>query len=254
MAAVITHKVPIAHKTTDLADVLITSVSDGQVLTWVAADVKWENKTPTGGVTTLEQVWLIEDNYKTLIKPSYYSSDSVSGTGSIVTKKPDFWVITGGTAVGRYAQSLNDLCLAGGGVIFDKNPEFLVYFYVDDVTSGNISLMMFTDNQISGNTRRFGLKILGSNLYIIAADGTTTSTTLIQAISVAVLYRVRVKLNSGVNVSAYVNGSTTPTTQTTNLPSGSTVTGNLMFALYEYSNTASGVDLFVRAVPIEYGY
>jgi hypothetical protein len=32
-----------------LSDVVITSLADGQVPTWSAADSKWENKTPTGG-------------------------------------------------------------------------------------------------------------------------------------------------------------------------------------------------------------
>jgi hypothetical protein len=51
MSEVLTHKKPIKHRLDKhIADVLITSPSDGQVLTYEAASLKWKNKeAPAGG-------------------------------------------------------------------------------------------------------------------------------------------------------------------------------------------------------------
>jgi hypothetical protein len=49
LAEVLEHNLPLKHKIRDLADVKVSSLADGQVFTYVGADGKWENKTPTGG-------------------------------------------------------------------------------------------------------------------------------------------------------------------------------------------------------------
>jgi hypothetical protein len=61
MAEVLEHVLPMKHRLGDLADVKISSPQDGQVPTYVAADKKWENKTPTGGgggVPNAGDVWI----------------------------------------------------------------------------------------------------------------------------------------------------------------------------------------------------
>jgi len=129
----------------ELHDVYVSSPSDGQTITYVAANSRWENTAPTGGSSGTEVEDTDVDTWDTLIDSfststgdaawwDYVIKNTNSGTSMRAGTVISVWDSTGGT-VEFYDTSTNDIGDTSG-----------VSFLVDmNVSSSEIQLTATTD-------------------------------------------------------------------------------------------------------------
>lgn len=170
-----------------------------------------------GGSASLEDVWMA-GQYHTIVRPSYY--DAIS-SASWVSRKNDYWKLANGlTEQNPYARATVWETYTSPNV-FDKNPEFIVFFNMSDVSSDlNVWLVLSAGPENTASNRKFGIKIEGTTVYIISSDGTTETKTQVATAVASAWHKARVKLVSGVKVQCWWDDAASPVEKTTNLPSG----------------------------------
>jgi hypothetical protein len=112
---------------------------------------------------------------------------------------------------------------AMGDAVYGKYPQFELYIYIPDATNLKIWVLWGGSNNVAETAinKRFGIKIVGTALWGLAADGATlTETDLATTLAQGTWYKLRVK-HTGSNITVWKDGVEIATKVTTNLPSGS---------------------------------
>jgi hypothetical protein len=175
----------------------------------------------TEGQAAAEAVLFGNGYSDTLVPPNMTST----GAGTF-TKDHFYGILTSGA-------TLNDktaaYCIwsptspAMGDAVYGKTPEFEISLYIPDVTTVKIWVLWGGSNNVAETAvnKRFGLKIVNTALYGLAADGSAlTETDLSTALAVSTWYKIRVK-HTGSAITFWKDGVLLGTTVTGNLPSGS---------------------------------
>lgn len=110
------------------------------------------------------------------------------------------------------------------GVVFDQNTSQ----YIDMVT-GNVSY--------GADTQHFGFRVLNGTLNALSDSGSgETVTSLVGTVATGTIYELEARLNPGVSVEYYVNG-TLSATHTTSIPTGANA--NFLLDFYIRALSAS---------------
>jgi len=163
-----------------------------------------------------------------------------------VTRKNDYWKIVNGlTEQNPYARAtIWETAVTPN--VFDKNPEFIVFFHMSDIASGlNLWLVISAGAESTQSNKKFGIKIEGTTVYIVSSDGTSETKTQVATGVAAGWHRARVKLVSGQKVQCWWNGAGSPVEKTTNLPGG--VHGSDVLWCMKHSGIAEA-GLYVKSV------
>lgn len=141
-----------------------------------------------------------------------------SGTGTTTATSNGLALSTGATMGSRAELEKNTSSIST--FTWDKKRRIKVLMRISSISDVSGTIVTGKWSSIS-NPRHFGFAISGSSLYGEAADGTTSSQTLLQTIAAATTYELEAIINPGVSVEFYVDGILKGT-HTTNIPTGIT--------------------------------
>jgi hypothetical protein len=162
--------------------------------------------------------WQDNSKLRWFLHPSYYDVTS----GSYVTRKPGYWQLSvPPSPVAQYARS--DLLPSGlPPILFNKNPEFYMWFYMSDNGASNLLILAISaGNEDVASNKKFGVKVVGSTMYILTSNGTEKATTQVATGIAYGYHRVRVKLTSGIKITVWLDDNVgVDETETAKLPSG----------------------------------
>lgn len=112
---------------------------------------------------------------------------------------------------------------AMGDAVYGKTPQFELYIYIPDAANIKIWILWGGPNNVAETAvdKRFGIKIVNTALWGLAADGASlTETDLATTLAQGTWYKLRVK-HTGSNITVWKDGVELATKVTANLPSGS---------------------------------
>jgi hypothetical protein len=188
---------------------------------YVSYDASTKKQIMTEGISQAEGV-LFGNGYSDTLQPINMTK---VGNGTL-TSSSLFGILTSGA-------TLNDktaaYCIwspaspAMGDAVYGKYPEFELYLYIPDATNIKIWVLWGGVNNVAENAinKRFGIKIVNTALWGLAADGASlTETDLGTTLAQATWYKFRVK-HTGSNITVWKDTVEIATKVTANLPSGS---------------------------------
>jgi len=216
---VLTHKLPLKHELAKhIADVLISSPADGQVLTYEAASAKWKNKAAGGLPSGSIMETLVHDsiNWVNRILSHLWYANIEVGAGSVVLKgsRADITTLANipGIAYVYCGMTAFPLTIA-------SEPMFMVDFgfsaLIDFICCHGLGV---SSDPYSTSTGSIGLEIDDGALYSYSSDGTTRSRLDLSTTLGAGYHRLIQRLTSGVGLETWWDG-VKKATKTTNLPS-----------------------------------
>jgi hypothetical protein len=188
---------------------------------YISYDGSTKKQIFTEGQAAAEAVLFGNGYSDTLVPPNMTST----GNGTF-TKDHFYGILTSGAGLNDKTAAYciwSPASPAMGDAVYGKTPEFEISIYIPDVTTIKIWVLWGGSNNVAETAvnKRFGLKIVNTALYGIAADGSTlTETDLSTALAVSTWYKIRVK-HTGSSITFWKDGVQLGTTVTTNLPSGS---------------------------------
>jgi hypothetical protein len=215
---------------------------------YVSYDGSTKKQVMTEGLSQAEGV-LFGNGFSDTMQPSGLTK---TGNG-VLTATALYGILTSGA-------TLNDktaaYCIwspaspAMGDAVYGKYPQFELYIYIPDATNIKIWILWGGSNNIGETAvgKRFGIKIVNTALWGLAADGATlTETDLSTTLAQGTWYKLRVK-HTGSNITVWKDGVEIATKVTSNLPSGSDTAESCVQVIC--ANTVA-VDKSVRFKPIK---
>ncbi|MDC8437599.1 MAG: hypothetical protein LV468_01195 [Candidatus Nitrosotenuis sp.] len=237
----------------DVSDVVITSVADGQVLTYDSGTSKWINETPSGGSSDIPSII-----YATIFETSARFSQALTGSGAISFSASGLDMETGATA----NSSAKAMFSSGSSFQGYNGSPFWRLDIANFITKGTDAQIFlgtstdltFTGTSITFTGRHIGFKIIttGStaSLYATQADGTTeNASSALTTLSAGNNVSLAFKVNGSSSVDYYWavnNGSwSSATNLTSNLPSVTSADNRLLFIVMNNANVATNTRMIV---------
>ena len=157
------------------------------------------------------------------------------GDGTIICNPSSLDITTGATYQNESTIEKTPLAPTGQ---WSWNKKRKVKMFINLASDTSQFMMIGMGNAALGNGERVLFSIDGGNLYGYVANGTSGTTSLIQAIGVSVNYCLEIEYNPGVSAVFSVNGFN-HTTITTNLPSGNSNSNKLFNAFVRTDTNAT---------------
>jgi hypothetical protein len=215
---------------------------------YVSYDGSTKKQVMTEGLSQAEGV-LFGNGFSDTLPPNQLTK---TGNG-VLTSSMLFGVLTSGAILNDKTAAYciwSPTSPAMGDAVYGKYPQFELYIYIPDATSIKIWVLWGGSNNIGETAvgKRFGIKIVNTALWGLAADGATlTETDLSTTLAQGTWYKLRVK-HTGSNITVWKDGVEIATKVTANLPSGSDTAESCLQVIC--ANTVA-VDKSVRFKPVK---
>ena len=237
------------HALDSHTDVEITSPTDGEVLTYDAANAVWKNAAPAGG----EAAWLQLLNFRGIFwfnnnwLPEGMIYNGTGGSGSIVWGTDGVFLTTGNTA-NSYAYVYKHVG-SRPTPTWDKKRHFICnarFLYLDSDSYAWVVMGRADHNSSSSTNAHVGFKAINGSLYGTVGNGSSESTLLLATLGSDEWYELKVVFTPGVEARFYLDGVDKGSI-TTNLPSGTGYAERIFYASV-YNTTANYKYLFIPQV------
>jgi len=188
---------------------------------YVSYDGVTKKQVMTEGLSQAEGV-LFGNGFSDTMQPSGLTK---VGNG-VLTATALFGILTSGATINDKTAAYcvwSPTSPAMGDAVYGKYPQFELYIYIPDATNIKLWFLWGGSNNVGETAvnKRFGIKIVGTALWGLAADGAAlTETDLSITLAQATWYKLRVK-HTGSNITVWKDGVEIATKVTANLPSGS---------------------------------
>jgi len=239
------------HNLDSHSDVEITSPSDGDVLTYDAANAIWKNAAPSGG----EAAWLQLLNFGGIFwfnnhwLPSGMLHNGTGGSGAI-SWSSDAILLSTGTTADSYAYVYKYVYTGSPPYpTWDKKRHFVCsarLFYLNANVYAWIIAGHAGQDSSSSKYNHVGFKVVNGSLYGTVANGSAESTLLLATLGTDEQHELKVVFTPGVEARFYIDGVDKGAI-TTNLPSGTTY-AHVAFRASVYNTAAEYKYLFVSQV------
>jgi len=170
-----------------------------------------------------------------------FSTDGISVRGSITISSNGITIKTGDTYLDYAELQKSQPNSTANGFSWDKDRKLKLHVQLVDSTNQNIYLVC--GDGTTSNGRKFGFYVVNNTLYGITADNSGNTTLSLGTFDATNFKLLEAKYFAGKRVEFYVN-KTYIGKITTNLPSGDTISGNILdFHIITTGNVAKTVNI-----------